>query len=83
MNRGQNNVVAFGPRAARPKPAMMRCPVASSMDISQAIVLLWELREQLRDVPSLTKLQRTRFKTLGCHIEDRLERAVLSMEPLS
>lgn len=80
MIRGHNNVVAFGRRAVRPRAAMMRCPVSASIDISEAIAMMWELREQLRDVPALRKLQRTRFDTLGCHIEDRLERALHSME---
>lgn len=81
MNRSHDNVIPFGRRTA-PTPVMLQCPVAASLGISEAIAMMWELREQLQDATGLRKIERTRFDTLGRHIEDRLESALLSMEQL-
>lgn len=81
MTRGQDNVIPFNRPAST--PAMLRCPLAASKDISEAIALMWELREQLRTTTGLAKVQRTRFDALGRYVEDRLERALHSMEVMA
>jgi hypothetical protein len=83
MSRGHSNVIPFNRRPVpTPPPRMMRCPVSASLAISEAIALMWQLREQLQDASGLRKPQRASMDRLGSHIEDHLESALHSMEDL-
>lgn len=83
MSRGHSNVVPFGRRPApTPPPAMLQCPVAASIAVSEALAMMWELADQLHEASGLRKRSLVSLTRLGRHIEDRLESALHSMEPL-